>query len=70
MNRKNIRVTNESDSGRNNQFFDPNSNRTMSRTQFADRIESGEYGGYHVRKVNGLRTPVSNPDHSERNNLD
>jgi hypothetical protein len=70
MNRKNIKVTSESDSGRNKQFFDPNNNRTMSRAQFANRIESGEYSGYHVRNMNGLRTPVSNPDHSERNNLD
>jgi hypothetical protein len=68
--KKNIKVVNESDSGRNTKFLDPNLNRTMSRKEFADRIENSEYTGYHVRNINGLRTPVSNPDRSEGNNLD
>lgn len=67
--RKNIRVTSESSSGRNQKFVDPTSNRTMTRAQFADKIENGQYSGYHVRNVNGLRTPASNPDRSEGNNL-
>lgn len=67
--KKNIRVTSESSSGRNKKFLDPSTNRTMTRAQFADKIENGKYSGYHVRKINGLRTPVSNPDRSEGNNL-
>lgn len=42
----------------------------MSRAEFVQLIESGAYPQYHVRKVNGVKTPVSNPDRSESNNLD
>lgn len=41
----------------------------MGRGEFADRIESGQYPDYHVRNIGGKRTPVSNPDGSEGNNL-
>lgn len=42
----------------------------MTRAQFANQIDNGNYDNYHVRKINGLRTPVSNPDGKESNNLD
>lgn len=67
---KNIKVTSESDSGRNLKFYDPSKKRTMSRADFAQRIDHGEYPDYHTRKINGLKTPVSNPDGKEGNNLD
>ena len=41
----------------------------MSRAQFVKEIEAGNYAQYHVRKVNGLKTPASNPDKSKGNNL-
>ena len=41
----------------------------MTRAQFVQQIESGGYKNYHVREVNGVKTPVSNPDNSENNNL-
>ena len=66
---KRVVVTNESESGRNQQFHDKTIGRNMSRGEFADRIEAGQYPDYHVRVINGLRTPVSNPDRSEGNNL-
>lgn len=66
---KSVVVTDESDSGRNQRFRDTSTGRTMSRGEFADRIEGGQYPDYHVRVINGLRTPVSNPDRSEGNNL-
>lgn len=62
-------VTGESDSGRNERFRDTRTGRTMSSGEFVERIESGEYGQYHVRCVNGRKTPASNPDASENNNL-
>lgn len=68
--KKNVKVTKESPSGRNEQFKDPDKGKSMSRTQFAKAINSGKYEGYHVRNINGKRTPVSNPDQSEGNNLD
>lgn len=42
----------------------------MSRSQFVQKIKQGNYPNYHIRKVNGIDTPVSNPDKSENNNLD
>ena len=34
------------------------------------QIEKGNFEDYHVRRINGLKTPVSNPDRKEANNLD
>ncbi len=42
----------------------------MTRAQFVRQIEQGNYANYHVRKINDVKTPVSNPDDSEGNNLD
>ncbi len=67
---KRVRVTKESGTGRNQRFYDPDAGRNMSRADFVRRIEQGEYSGYHVRKVSGVKTPVSNPDQREGNNLD
>ena len=70
MSRKRISVTRVNYSGRNVQFHDNYTGANMSRTQFVDKINHGDYPHYHVRKINGLYTPVSNPDASELNNLD
>lgn len=70
MAKKRITVTNESDSGRNLNFHDNYTGKNMTRAQFANEIDKGNYDNYHVRKINGLRTPVSNPDEKESNNLD
>lgn len=70
MARKGITVTSESTKGRNERFHDNYGGQDMSRTQFVKQIESGKYSNYHVRIINGVKTPVSNPDGSENNNLD
>lgn len=67
---KRITVVSESDSGRNERFRDNRTGATMSRPDFIKQIENGRYDNYHVRVVNGVKTPVSNPDRSENNNLD
>lgn len=67
---KSVVVTSESDSGRNQKFHDNKSGKNMTRAEFVKEIEGGNFNDYHVRKVNGLKTPVSNPDRSEGNNLD
>ena len=69
MARKNIKVTNETSTGRNTQFRDPTTGNNMNRTRFVKEIENGKYPGYHVRVLNGVKTPVSNPDSSTKNNL-
>lgn len=66
---KRVTVTRESDSGRNQEFRDNRTHRGMSRAEFVRRIEDGSYPKYHVRNVNGVKTPASNPDRSENNNL-
>ncbi len=70
MGRKRVTVTQESDSGRNEKFHDNYNGNDMTRRQFVQEIESGSYENYHVRDVNGLPTPVSNPDGTKDNNLD
>lgn len=69
MPRKSVRVTQESDTGRNQHFHDPDRHRSMSRAEFVRAIENGSYPDYHVREINGVKTPVSNPDRSDNNNL-
>lgn len=70
MARKRITVTHESDTGRNERFRDNYNGANMTRKQFVDQIERGNYENYHVRVINGVKTPVSNPDKSKNNNLD
>ena len=66
---KPIIVTKESSTGRNLKFQNKNTGRTMSRPEFVKSIEGGQYQGYHMRNINGVKTPVSNPDEKEGNNL-
>lgn len=70
MARKRVTVTQESDSGRNQQFHDNYSGSDMSRSQFVNEIKQGNYSNYHVRNINDVDTPVSNPDNTRNNNLD
>lgn len=70
MARKRVTVTDESDSGRNQQFHDNYNGADMTRSQFVKEINQGNYPNYHVRNINGVDTPVSNPDKTRNNNLD
>ncbi len=70
MARKRITVTQESESGRNQRFHDNFTGDDMTRGQFVRQIEQGNYSNYHVRRINGVKTPVSNPDGKKGNNLD
>jgi hypothetical protein len=65
-----VRVIQESETGRNQQFRDNRTGTIMSRAEFVRQIEAGNYPNYHVREINNVKTPVSNPDSSEANNLD
>ena len=66
---KRITVIQESETGRNERFRDNYSGDEMTRNQFVREIERGNYPNYHIREIDGVDTPVSNPDQSERNNL-
>ena len=67
---KRITVTSENSTGRNLTFHDNVTGSTMTRAQFVREIEHDKYDNYHVRVINGIKTPVSNPDGSSNNNLD
>jgi len=67
---KRVKTTKESPSGRNQTFRDNYTGEDMTRAGFVKKIERGEYPKHHVRKVNNVKTPVSNPDGSKDNNLD
>ena len=70
MARKRVSVTRENSTGRNTNFHDNYKNIDMTRGEFVREIKKGNYDDYHVRKINNVETPVSNPDNSTNNNLD
>lgn len=66
---KRVTVTNQTSSGRNIKFHDNYTGKDMTRSQFVNQIKQGNYDNYHIRTINGIETPVSNPDNSSNNNL-
>ena len=62
-----VKVTKKSEVGRNTRF--QHGNRNLSRTKFVKEIEKGKHPDYHIRQINKIKTPVSNPDKSKKNNL-
>lgn len=66
---KRIIVIGKSSTGRNILFFDPLLFRIMTREEFVCAIGLGFYPGYHIRAINGVDTPCSNPDDTTVNNL-
>jgi len=66
---KSVRATQETESGRNTNFKDIKTGQNITRFQFVQEIEKGNYTDYHVRIIDGVKTPCSNPDKSENNNL-
>jgi len=69
MSRKRVKVTLENTTGRNQRFKDNYTGDTMTRNQFVNKINKGEYENYHIRVINDIPTPVSNPDRERDNNL-
>ncbi|APH42449.1 Uncharacterized protein A9P81_2875 [Leptospira interrogans serovar Copenhageni/Icterohaemorrhagiae] len=66
---KNIKVTKESNTGLNKEFYDPSTAKSMTRGEFVEEIKNGKYRDYHVLDLEGKKFPRSNPDNSKRNNL-
>ena len=66
---KNVISIAQNSTGRNISFKDVSSGIKMTRSQFVSKIESNIYPDYHERIINKIKTPCSNPDKSERNNL-
>lgn len=66
---KSVKTTKETPTGRNTHFVDTKTGHKMNRAEFAKEIDRGNYPDYHNRKINGYKTPVSNPDKKTGNNL-
>lgn len=64
-----VKVLIESSTGRNLKFLDTKTGEEMSRAEFIKEIEQGYYDDYHIRNINGVKTPCSNPDGNVKNNL-
>jgi hypothetical protein len=64
-----LSVTRETSSRRNQEYRDSGTGATMPRAEAVRRIERGEYPGYHVRRIHGVKTPVSNPNGQSSDNL-
>jgi len=71
MARKRVSVTRETPSGRNIEYRDNYNGNIMNRPEFVRQIRQGSYDNdnYHVRLIDGIPTPCSNPDNSKNNNL-
>lgn len=67
MTKKDYKVTRESDTGRNLEF--DAKGKQLTRAQFCNEIDAGKHEDFYVRKINGVRTPVSKPDGNKDNNL-
>lgn len=66
---KRISVLEEDLNGRNKHFRDNYTKEEMTSKQLVNKIKNGDYDKYHIRVINGIETPVSNPDPSTNNNL-
>ena len=67
--KKRITVIKEDEKGRNIIFRDNLSGTDLLREQLVRKIKQGTYRDYHIRIINKVETPVSNPDKNEKNNL-
>lgn len=66
MNKPKVTVNSESETGRNLTFHDNETRKNMNREQFVNSIDNGRYPNYHIRNINGIPTPCSNPDKSKK----
>ncbi|MGB4660173.1 MAG: DUF3892 domain-containing protein [Mobilitalea sp.] len=69
MRKSQITVMQETSTGRNTKFHDNNNGNNLTRTQFVNQINNGNYNNYYVRTINGIATPCSVPDGNKSNNL-
>ncbi|MGV2794518.1 DUF3892 domain-containing protein [Clostridium perfringens] len=63
-----LEVIQESKTGLNQKFKDNKTGEILTRGQVANRIN--EFPDYHIMRTDGRRVIRSNPDRSEKNNLD
>lgn len=66
---KNIEKIKESSTGRNEKFRNKNTGKEYTAKQLVKEIVDGKVVNAHVRNINGIDTPCSNPDGNKDNNL-
>jgi hypothetical protein len=66
---KSVIVTEENETGRNLEFHDNRTGQNMTRAGFVKQIEQGQFPDYYVKRMYGIKTPVSKPDKSISDNL-
>lgn len=67
-----LKVTKESETGRNLEFQNIGNNEKLTATQLINRLETGKsvYNqGYYIKHQDGEKYIVSKPDGNEKNNL-
>lgn len=67
-----LKVTKESETGRNLEFQNIGNNEKLTATQLINRLEKGNsvYNkGYYIKHQDGEKYIVSKPDGKEKNNL-
>lgn len=63
-----ITAIKENKTGRNTHF--KVGQETKTRATVVKEIKQGQHPNYHIRKINGVDTPVSNPDKTSNNNIE
>lgn len=69
---KKVSVIEQDKNGRNTLFKDNYTKEIMTDKTFAEKIKNNDNNyqdKYHIRVINGVETPCSNPDDSSNNNL-
>ena len=64
-----LKTIKESNTGRNLIFLDTKNNKELTLEQLVKIIENGKYLDYHIRIINDIKPPCSNPDKNKKNNL-
>ncbi len=69
---KKVSVIEEDKNGRNTLFKDNYTKKIMTDKEFVEKIKNNDNNyqdKFHIRVINGIETPCSNPDDSSNNNL-
>jgi hypothetical protein len=60
----------QSETGRNQTYFDLQKRTVMTLDEFVGSIWNGNYPGYSVKQIKGIATPVSKRDQKKKNNIE
>jgi hypothetical protein len=66
---KSVIVLKQSETGRNEFFYDLVLHKNMTLNQFVSAIEQKKYPGYRIIRSHGVATPMSIADGTTQNNL-